>query len=170
MKDRNYSHEEIKELEQEYFELKNDNKRISNELNKCSKERDTYKMKHDESEDRVKRLEELCTEYEGLKNENSNYLKICNENNNLKARLERLSTENDKLKKNHAAIRRENDKLEADLKLKNNKQTNDSAIYNDNSNLKVKLKELRKLVSTLNSDKEKLTYKLIETEENLERT
>ncbi|RGB33508.1 hypothetical protein C1646_761657 [Rhizophagus diaphanus] len=163
MKDRNYSYEEIKELEQECSELKDDIKRISNELNKCSKERDTYKMKHDESEDRVKRLEDLFTKYEGIKNENINYLKLCNENNNLKARLERLSTENDKLKKDHAAIRRGNDKLEADLKLKNNKQTNDSAVYNDNSNLKVKLKELRKLVSSLNFEKEVLTNQLTES-------
>ncbi|CAB4375380.1 unnamed protein product [Rhizophagus irregularis] len=170
MKDRNYSLEEIKELEQECFELKDDNKRISNELNKCSKERDTYKMKHDESEDRVKRLEAICTEYEGFKNENNNYLKINNENNDLKTRLECLSTENEKLKKEHAAMCKENDKLEAHLKLKNNKQTNHSVVYNDNSDPKVKPKELRKLVSSLKSDKEKLTYKLAETEENLERT
>ncbi|PKY54858.1 hypothetical protein RhiirA4_473903, partial [Rhizophagus irregularis] len=169
MKDRNYSLE-IKELEQECFELKDDNKRISNELNKCSKERDIYKMKHDESEDRVKRLEAICTEYEGFKNENNNYLKINNENNDLKTRLECLSTENEKLKKEHAAMCKENDKLEAHLKLKNNKQTNRSVVYNDNSDPKVKPKELRKLVSSLNSDKEKLTYKLAETEENLERT
>ncbi|CAB5127586.1 unnamed protein product [Rhizophagus irregularis] len=170
MKDRNYSLEEIKELEQECFELKDDNKRISNELNKCSKERDTYKMKHDESEDRVKRLEAICTEYEGFKYENNNYLKINNENNDLKTRLECLSTENEKLKKEHAAMCKENDKLEAHLKLKNNKQTNHSVVYNDNSDPKVKPKELRTLVSSLKSDKEKLTYKLAETEENLERT
>ncbi|CAB4375379.1 unnamed protein product [Rhizophagus irregularis] len=44
--DRNYSHEEIKDLEQKYFELEADNKRISNELaNEFSKVRDAYRMK-----------------------------------------------------------------------------------------------------------------------------
>lgn len=48
--DRNYSHEEIKDLEQKYFELEADNKRISNELaNEFSKVRDSYRVRFDES-------------------------------------------------------------------------------------------------------------------------
>ncbi|EXX57395.1 hypothetical protein RirG_207650 [Rhizophagus irregularis DAOM 197198w] len=47
--DRNYSHEEIKDLEQKYFELEADNKRISNELaNEFSKVRDSYRVRFDE--------------------------------------------------------------------------------------------------------------------------
>ncbi|RGB33507.1 hypothetical protein C1646_669306 [Rhizophagus diaphanus] len=95
--DRNYSHEEIKDLEQKYFELEADNKRISNELaNEFSKVRDAYRVRFDESKSRVKQSEEML---EALRTENK---KIRNENNNLKAQLEDLSslrTENKKDKK-----------------------------------------------------------------------
>ncbi|PKY63244.1 hypothetical protein RhiirA4_491522, partial [Rhizophagus irregularis] len=61
--------------------------------------------------------------------------------------------EHDKLK-----IHLENEKL----KNKNNKQNDHSAIYNDCSNLKVQIKEYKKSLSTLRSEKEVLTYQLAE--------
>ncbi|GBB95716.1 hypothetical protein RclHR1_00260021 [Rhizophagus clarus] len=227
-KGRNYTFEELErkkyyELEQRNIELEADNKKISNELNICSKEKDDLRSKLDNSEDRAngisekynqskKNLEALRIENQRLINEHKDYTEICKENKDLKYQLSSLSTvnkklgteinklhdnlsiENTKLKKmqtdytakcnenvtlnaqierlkkiqtDYTAKCKENEKLKAHLeneKLKNNKQANHSAVYNDNANLKVQLKELKKNLSTLRTDKEVLTSKFTDSD------
>ncbi|CAB4437212.1 unnamed protein product [Rhizophagus irregularis] len=153
--DRNYSHEEIKDLEQKYFELEADNKRISNELaNEFSKVRDAYRVRFDEK---------LVAENEKLKDKVStsskspdNYSAIRNENDKFKVHLENLSTtlraESANLKKvttDYEVMCNEYDKLKIHLEnenLKNkNKQNNHSLLYNEITNLKIQNKEYKKL-------------------------
>ncbi|CAB4491823.1 unnamed protein product [Rhizophagus irregularis] len=86
--------------------------------------------------------------------------------------LATLRTENERLKKvqtDYVDICKENDKLKTQLENeKNNKQTSHSEVFADDK--AQQLKELRKILSTLRSDKEKLTNKLTESEKNLEKT
>uniref|UniRef100_U9TKM7 Uncharacterized protein n=1 Tax=Rhizophagus irregularis (strain DAOM 181602 / DAOM 197198 / MUCL 43194) TaxID=747089 RepID=U9TKM7_RHIID len=69
------------------------------------------------------------------------------------------------------------DKSEYNQSINDNSQENDSEITRLQARLKVfaddkaqQLKELRKILSTLRSDKEKLTNKFTESEKNLEKT
>ncbi|CAG8702111.1 uncharacterized protein OCT59_009868 [Rhizophagus irregularis] len=86
--------------------------------------------------------------------------------------LATLRTENERLKKvqtDYVDICKENDKLKTQLENeKNNKQTSHSEVFADDK--AQQLKELRKILSTLRSDKEKLTNKFTESEKNLEKT
>ncbi|PKY30004.1 hypothetical protein RhiirB3_446882 [Rhizophagus irregularis] len=111
--DRNYSHEEIKDLEQKYFELEADNKRISNELaNEFSKVRDSYRVRFDEI---TTDYEVMCNEYDKLKIhfENEN-LKNKNKQNNhslLYNEITNLKIQNKEYKKTLSTLRSEKEVL-----------------------------------------------------------
>ncbi|CAG8440835.1 18366_t:CDS:2, partial [Rhizophagus irregularis] len=125
--DRNYSHEEIKDLEQKYFELEADNKRISNELaNEFSKVRDSYRVRFDEK---------LVAENEKLKDKNKEYKKtlstLRSEKEVLANQLAELVVENKKLKdkistssKNKLKEQSKYDRLATDIKVRMEKSVN----------------------------------------------
>ncbi|CAB4491825.1 uncharacterized protein OCT59_009866 [Rhizophagus irregularis] len=170
--DRNYSHEEIKDLEQKYFELEADNKRISNELaNEFSKVRDSYRVRFDEKlvaeneklKDKVSTSSKVQTIIQRyvMKMINSKFIsKIYQRHFVLKVQIlkkvttdyEVMCNEYDKLK-----IHFENENLK-----NKNKQNNHSLLYNEITNLKIQNKEYKKTLSTLRSEKEVLANQLAE--------
>ncbi|PKC06306.1 hypothetical protein RhiirA5_483175 [Rhizophagus irregularis] len=90
--DCNYSHEEIKDLEQKYFELEADNKRISNEL----------------ANEFSKFIENLSTtlraESANLKKVTTDYEVMCNEYDKLKIHLENENFKNKNKQNNHSLL------------------------------------------------------------------
>ncbi|CAB5127572.1 unnamed protein product [Rhizophagus irregularis] len=169
--DCNYSHEEIKDLEQKYFELEADNKRISNELaNEFSKVRDAYRVRFDEK---------LVAENEKLKDKVSTsskvqtiiqryVMKMINSKfiENLSTTLRAESANLKKVTTDYEVMCNEYDKLKIHLENENfknkNKQNNHSLLYNEITNLKIQNKEYKKTLSTLRSEKEVLTNQLAE--------
>ncbi|CAB5381324.1 unnamed protein product [Rhizophagus irregularis] len=137
--------EKLKKVQNDYEVENND---LNDQLSSLRKDNKKLRngQKNDSSEIRNLKAQ-LSSENERLNKVQTNLKKVTND-------YEVMCGEHDKLK-----VHLENEKL----KNKNSKQNNNhSAVYNDNSNLKVQIKEYKKSLSTLRSEKENLTNQLTE--------
>ncbi|CAB5380762.1 unnamed protein product [Rhizophagus irregularis] len=150
--------EKLKKVQNDYVAENNNLKdQLSSFRTENKKLRNGQKNDSSEIRDLKAQLESLSSEYERLnkvqanlsttlRTESANLKKVTND-------YEVMCGEHDKLK-----IHLENEKL----KNKNSKQNNHSTIYIDNVNLKVQMKDCKKTLSILRSEKEVLTNQLAE--------